>query len=123
MTRIIKKYKVIVSVIVLIFILIFVIYFQKNTSSQDFKQDDSSGVELSSLVGEVGKLVYLPASETPKMVTVSDPKALSGQSFFDGAQSGDKILFYDKSKRAILYDPVGKKIRNMGKFDISAGSL
>lgn len=62
------------------------------------------------LISEVGKLIVLPKDEEPSIATVSDLSKLQGQPFFAKAQIGDKVLVYNKEKKAILYRPSEKKI-------------
>ena len=38
-------------------------------------------------------------------MTVTDKEKLSGQLFFANAKNGDKVLVYEKAKKAFLYDP------------------
>lgn len=67
-----------------------------------------------SLIDEIGKLIDLPKDETPTVATVSDVDKLKNQPFFSKAKNGDKVLIYNTAKKAILYDPVGKKILEVG---------
>lgn len=63
----------------------------------------------SEILSEVGKIIVLPPDETPQIATVTDVEKLRvNQPFFNAAKNGDKIIVY--SKKAILYDPVAKKI-------------
>ncbi len=66
------------------------------------------------LVEEVGKLVVLPNDEEPTIATVVDPESLKGQTFFKNAKAGDRVLIYAKDSRAILYDPVAKRVIEIG---------
>lgn len=69
--------------------------------------------EASMYVKEIGKVVDLPADETPVVATVLDIEKLKGQAFFAKAVNGDKVLIYSKSKKAILYRPSTKKVLEM----------
>jgi hypothetical protein len=76
----------------------------------------------------VGLLIVLPKNETPTIATVSDPSVLKNQAFFVDAKKGDKVLIYTNAKKAILYDPVIKKIINVapvntGDFQNKADAL
>lgn len=66
--------------------------------------------EMQDTITAVGKLMVLPAGETPTMATVSDPAKLKDQPFFIHAQKGDKVLIYSASQKAILYSPSLNKI-------------
>ncbi|PIY93747.1 MAG: hypothetical protein COY69_00015 [Candidatus Magasanikbacteria bacterium CG_4_10_14_0_8_um_filter_32_14] len=58
----------------------------------------------------VGKLMILPADEVPTVATILDKTKLTGQSFFDSAENGDKLLAFTKTMQAILYRPSTNKI-------------
>jgi hypothetical protein len=66
--------------------------------------------EMQKIVDEIGKIMVLPADETPTLATVTDPEVLRNQPFFDKALVGDKVLIYTKAKRAMLWRPDSHKI-------------
>lgn len=66
--------------------------------------------ELAWVVNKVGKLMQLPANETPTLATVLDKSALQDQDFFKNAENGDKVLVYEQAKKAILYRPDTNRI-------------
>lgn len=72
------------------------------------------------LVSEVSKLIVLPEDEEPSIATVSDPEQLAGQPFFSKAKKGDKVLIYTNAQKAILYDPVAKKIIDIAPLNIGS---
>lgn len=74
--------------------------------------------EVEALVAKVGKLVVLPAGETPTVATVSDPEALKDQTFFATAQKGDKVLIYAQAKKAILYSVTMNKVIDVAPLNI-----
>lgn len=76
------------------------------------KTDDTA-----ELIEQVGKLVFLPTDEQPTIASVSDSEKLRGQAFFAQAQTGDKVLVYNKAKRAILYRPSINKIIEMAPLN------
>lgn len=65
----------------------------------------ASQEEIKRLTTAVGKHMLLPTNETPTIGTITDIKKLKGQTFFDKAKNGDKILIYTNTKEAILYSP------------------
>lgn len=65
------------------------------------------------LLAEVGKVIVLPKGETPTIATVSDATKLQDKEFFKNAQNGDKVLVYQKSKRAFIYRPSDKLVVNV----------
>lgn len=66
------------------------------------------------LVAKVGKLILLPTGEDPTIMTVTDKEKLSGQDFFIYAKNGDRVLIYEKAKKAFLYDPDADKVIEVG---------
>ena len=66
--------------------------------------------ENSKLLVELGRLVALPADEQPSIATVSDLSRLDKQPFFANAELGDKVIIYEKSRKAILYRPSQGKV-------------
>ena len=87
----------------------FAVYYRQKyeglkTNPQTLAQESVSG-----LISDVSKLMQLP-DEPPTVATVSDPSKLKDQVFFQDAKTGDKVLIYTDAKKAILYDPVAKKI-------------
>ena len=66
--------------------------------------------ETDELVKEVGKIMELPADETPTIATVMDKEKVKDQPFFTKAENGDKLLAYTKNQKAILYRPSTRKI-------------
>lgn len=74
--------------------------------------------EVADLVGKIGKLVVLPAGETPTVATVSDPAALKDQAFFSQATKGDKVLIYAQAKKAILYSVSLNKVIDVAPLNI-----
>lgn len=80
----------------------------KNDPNAEAKEDTVK------LVREVGKIMLLPADETPTVATISDKEKLKDQTFFAKAEDGDKLLAYGgKYMQAILYRPSIHKIINV----------
>ncbi|MEI7891198.1 MAG: LytR C-terminal domain-containing protein [bacterium] len=76
-------------------------YFQyKKAIAGDIAKDEIAGYVL-----KIGKFMILPEGEQPTMATVADKEKLSSQAFFAKAENGDKVLFFSKSQKAILYRP------------------
>lgn len=78
--------------------------------------------EVKKVVAEVGKLIALPTGETPTVATVTDITKLKDQPFFAKAKNGDKVLIYSNAKRAILYDPVLKKVLDVAPINVGSSS-
>ncbi len=75
--------------------------------------------ETESLTAALGKLMELPADETPTVATVLDKEKLKDQPFFAKAENGDKLLAYSKAMQAILYRPSANKIINVAPIIIN----
>ncbi|MFA5947013.1 MAG: hypothetical protein WC813_03230 [Patescibacteria group bacterium] len=76
--------------------------------------------EVVDLIREVGRLIVLPQGEEPTIATVTDPEQLKSQAFFASAERGYKVLLYATAKKAILYDPINKKIIEVAPINIGA---
>ena len=70
------------------------------------------------LIGAISKLIVLPEGENPTVATVTDPERLREQPFFANAQTGDKVLIYTNSRKAILYSPTQNKIIEVAPINI-----
>ena len=109
------------AVLLLIFaVLSFYFYRQYRKSQSELKNlSQRSQNESKYLVSLVSKLIELPAGETPTVGTVADKSELPNQPFYKNAQNGDKILLYDKAKKAILYRPRTNKIIEVSPFYVN----
>jgi len=88
-------------------------FWSKNSPAAAQKREQEV---VAKLVSEVGKLMELPSNETPTVATVTDVNKLKAEAFFQNAKNGDKVLIYQNAKKVILYNPVAKKIVNVGPF-------
>lgn len=95
-------------------------YFYKKASRANPNGDELTQAEVQSLVAEVSKIALVPTGETPVVATVSDPEQLKNQPFFVDAKKGYKVLIYTSEKKAVLYDPVSKKIVNMAPLNMDS---
>lgn len=78
--------------------------------------------ELKDVVAKVEKLMVLPQGETPTLATVADPEKLKDQKFFQNAKTGDKVLIYANSQKAILYNPSSNKIVEVAPINLGVDS-
>lgn len=115
-----KKRLYTVLIIIIAIIPTFYFYYQnKNTESKlsNLQQKSQASDDLNAVVERIGKLVLLPTGEQPTLATVSDVSKLKDQLFFTNAANGDRILIYEKAKRAILYRPSLNKIVEMAPIN------
>lgn len=118
------KYLIPVAVTAVILLIgggFFYFQIQKNHAAKNNPAVGSQD-EVKRMVGEVGKLVDLPVGETPTVATVADITKLQGQAFFKNAKNGDKVLIYTNAKKAILYDPIGKKVIDIAPINTATPS-
>lgn len=69
---------------------------------------------------KVGKLISVPADETPTLATVTDKTKLKDQPFFKDAENGDTILIFPQAKKAIIYRESQNKLINVGPIAITS---
>lgn len=76
-------------------------------------QQELNKKEVDKVVEAVGKLIILPTGQQPTVATIQDVAALvKEQPFFNGAENGDKLLFYQD--KAIIYSVKNNKLVNVG---------
>ncbi|HRH25448.1 MAG TPA: hypothetical protein PLD99_00645 [Parcubacteria group bacterium] len=116
--HIIKNNIVLVLILLLVVMTGASIYLYNKSARLSADPNVKAEEEVARLVERVGKLIYLPEDETPTMATVSDPELLKDQPFFAKARVGDKVLLYQKSKKAYLYDPKSNKLLEVAPINI-----
>lgn len=118
------NYKVAIPAAALVVVLLltggFLLYQKQKTVSKNPQQAGQD--EVKKVVEEVGKLMDLPAGEVPTLATVVDITKLKNQPFFQKAKNGDKVLIYTVAQKAILYDPVAKRIKEIGPVNVGSPS-
>lgn len=115
-TRYKSNKKIIISLVVLIVLICgsFYYFYQPKLNNIEKKLKDNDK-RLVSIVSSLSKLMILPAGETPVLFEISDPNTLVGKDqFFKGAEKGDVLLIYQKSGKAIIYNPNKDIIVNVG---------
>ncbi len=70
----------------------------------------------------MGRLITLPEGEEPTVATITDIEKLKDQTFFQKAKNGDKVIIYTNAKKAILYDPIARKIIDVAPVNIGTPS-
>ncbi len=80
---------------------------QKQQRYSQGPQDSSAQVRQ--LTATVGTLIALP-SEEPRVTVVADTAELHKQSYFADVAEGDRVLIFDASRKAIIYNPTEHRI-------------
>lgn len=70
------------------------------------------------IIEMVNKLIILPKDEKPTVATVTSENLIKEGGFFEGGKIGDKVLIYAKSKKAVLFDSVLKKVINIAPLNL-----
>lgn len=79
--------------------------------------------QANDILVKVGKLIQLPAGETPTMATINDAaSAKAAQPFLVNAQNGDVLIVYSGAAQAILYRPSTDKLIAVGPVDTSGAA-
>lgn len=114
----ITKFKLIVGVIVLFLLIggaLGYLFFTKSKSPTATANPD----EVTKLIEELSRIYDLPTGEAPTVATVTDVDKLKDQPFFAKAKNGDKVIIYNQAKKAILYDPISRRILEVAPIDNS----
>ncbi len=109
-----KKNNLILTIIIIIAIAGFVLY-QNQTQKNNLINSPKSATsqrEIESLIRKVGELIILP-DEEPAIATVIAEDKLKDKPFFADVKNGDKVLFFSKSRKAVLYRPSVNKVVNV----------
>lgn len=124
-----NKSKKLLSEKVLLFIIFVLIaalpsvyFYQKSRQAEaNFSSSDTSKkAVINAVVGRVGKIILLPAGETPTLATVTDVHKVSDQTFFRNAKNGDKVLVYTQAGQAFLYRPSENRIIAVAPLSINS---
>ena len=94
------------------------IYFWSQAEALKKNPQRAAQEETLKLIGAISELIVLPEGENPTVATVTDPERLKDQPFFAKAQTGDKVLIYTNSRKAILYSPKENKIIEVAPINI-----
>ncbi len=108
-----KKITIIISIsAVAIIILAFIPSYYFYSQYQNLKKNSQEAAleEARMLTAKISRLIELPVGEEPVLATVSDKAKLKDQEFFIRSENGDKVLIYEKSRKAYLYRPSTGKL-------------
>lgn len=75
------------------------------------------------ILENVRKLIDLPVDEEPTIATILDKEKVKDQPFFANAKNGDKVIIFNKNKKALLYDPIENRIIEMGPLIVPSPTL
>ena len=95
-------------------------YFQLKQKVQNPTQVELA--EAEALIKKVGRLIVLPDNEQPTIATVTDKTKLNDRDFFQKAQNNDKVIVFQKAKKAILYRPSINKIIEVSSINLQVPS-
>ena len=124
-----RKYLLIgiAAAIIIVIPSLYYVYDQYQKMYTEYKKTKLQLSQSSSVIGEVNtkeiidkvsKLIELP-KEAPTIATVTDAGKLKDQPFFLKAQNGDKVLIFQKAKKAILYREGINKIIDVAPVNIN----
>lgn len=95
-------------------------FFQYQNSQRLLKNPTQASKQQSqTLLQQIEKHLELPQDEEPTIATVNDTEKLKNQEFFKKAKNGDKVVIYAKAKKAILYDPINDRIRDVAPINLN----
>lgn len=84
------------------------VVYQENPGLSGQQQADA-------ILQQVGKLIELPANETPTMATITNAASVKQtQPFLANAENGDVLIIYTNAHTAILYRPSEDKLIAVG---------
>jgi hypothetical protein len=116
-----KKTKIVLGVVVIA--LVVSIITNVSLANQISTLKDPQGAaqnQIRKVVADVGKLIVLPADETPTIATVSDLAPLKSQPFFNNAAVGDQVLIYTNARKVILWRPAENKIIEVAPLTVNS---
>jgi hypothetical protein len=97
-----------VMVVIVGFIFIANLISDKNKLEQQVKGSQTSNVE--EVVKQLSQGVELPVNEVPQMRTIEDAARFTQQNpSLSDIKNGDQLLFFEKSKKVVVYRPSTKK--------------
>lgn len=119
------NHKLVIPAVALVGMVIFGGGFLLYQNQKSQIQDDSRRIsyeDVKQLVAEVSKLIDLPKDEIPAVTTITDVAKMQDRPFFQKAKNGDKVLIYTNAAKAILYDPIIKKVIDVAPLNIGSPS-
>lgn len=78
--------------------------------------------ETSELIGKLSKLMVVPADRDPVVAVINDVEMLAAtQDFYVPAHNGDKLIMFQDSRKAVIYDEDDNRIVNVGPIYFDNG--
>lgn len=108
-----KKLTLIIAIsAIVIIVLAFIPSYYFYNQYQNLKKNSQEAAleEARMLTAKISRLIELPSNEDPVLATVSDKNKLKDQDFFTKSENGDKVLIYEKARKAYLYRPSADKL-------------
>ncbi|MEX0895393.1 MAG: LytR C-terminal domain-containing protein [Patescibacteria group bacterium] len=72
------------------------------------------------IIDELAKIYDVPSDETPSVAKVTNVDELKNEPFFAKAKNGDVVIVYQSIQKAILFDPLEKKILDVAEVSSSS---
>lgn len=119
-----KRAFIIIGILVLLLIALAPSYYFYNKYQEAKKSSVNASVEELKLLKEkIAKHIELPSNEDPILASVSDKNKLQDQEFFANSKNGDKVLIYEKARKAYLYRPSTDKLIEVSVLNSNTNTL
>lgn len=116
-----KKDIIIVGVFVILLLALYPTYYFYNRFEELKKNTQNTASDaIVSEKDKVARLIELPTDEEPVLATVTDKNKLNDQQFFANSKNGDKVLIYEKARKAYLYRPSTDKLIEVSTLNITS---
>lgn len=78
--------------------------------------------ETAELIAKLSKLMVVPADKDPVVAVINDVEMLAAtQDFYVPAHNGDKLIMFQDSRKAVIYDEDDNRIVNVGPIYFDNG--
>lgn len=112
----IQRVLIALSVVTIVSIITLTVFIMRPHISGTASQ--TSNIDVKQVVSDINKAMLLPSDETPNISAVADASSLKTEAFFAQAETGDLVVVYPTSKRAILWRPTIKKIIEISTINV-----
>jgi hypothetical protein len=119
-----KEYnKIIIPAIVIAFLCLGTIFYFYYRYNQENNPNIAAEIETKNLVDKLSKIIELPSSETPTIMTVSDSTKLPSDPFFANAENGDVVFIFNTAMEEILYRPSDNTLIEVAPYIVSTSTV